>query len=147
MQTTYYRKRQMSAINNLGLSVFLIAVLIAGCAGGLYLPQQKKFERISSAYEKFIRWSDFEEAVQYLNDIAKKKNPPDLKKLKLIKVIEYEVKKTSLTKDQSRFLQVAEIQYYRDDSNVVKTITDHQLWEYDTTLKNWHLLSGLPDFK
>ena len=147
MQTTYYRKRQMSAINNLGLSVFLIAVLIAGCAGGLYLPQQKKFERISSAYEKFIRWSDFEEAVLYLNDTAKKKNPPDLKKLRHIRVTAYEVKRTTLIKDQSQVSQIAEIQYYRDDSNVVKTVTDNQLWEYDTTSKKWYLSSGFPVFE
>ena len=147
MIATYYRKRQKSAVNNLGLSVFLLVVLIAGCAGGLYLPQQQKFERISSAYEKVIRWSHFDEAVLYLNDTAREKNPPDLKKLKHIKVVEYVVKRTTLVKDKSQVFQIAEIQYYRDDSNVVKTITDNQLWEYDTTLKNWYLLSGLPDFE
>ena len=147
MIATYYRKRQKSAVNNLGLSVFLLVVLIASCAGGLYLSQQKKFERMSRAYEKVIRWSDFEDAVQYLNDTAKKKNPPDLKKLKHIKVVEYEVKRTTLMKDQSQVFQIAEIQYYRDDSNVVKTVTDNQFWEYDATLKNWYLLSGLPDFE
>ena len=147
MLATYYRKRQKSAINNLGLTVSLLVVLIAGCTGVLNLAQQNRFDRTSRAYEKVIRWSDFEEAVQYLNDTAKKKNPPDLKELKHIKVIEYEVKKTSLMKDQSRVFQVVEIQYYRDDSNVVKTVTDNQIWEYDTTLKNWYLLSGLPGFE
>ena len=147
MIATYYRKRQKSAINNLGLTVSLLVVLIAGCTGVLNLAQQNRFDRTSRAYEKVIRWSDFEEAVQYLNDTAKKKNPPDLKELKHIKVIEYEVKKTSLMKDQSRVFQVVEIQYYRDDSNVVKTVTDNQIWEYDTTLKNWYLLSGLPGFE
>ena len=147
MLASYYRKRRKSAIKNLGLTISLLVVLIAGCAGVRDLAQQKRFEMTSSAYEKAIRWSDFEKAVQYLNDTAKKKNPPDLKKLKHIKVIEYEVKKTSLMKDQSRIFQVAEIQYYRDDSNVVKTVTDNQIWEYDTTSKNWYLLSGLPDFE
>ncbi len=137
----------MFAIKNSRLTIPILALLVAGCAIVPDLVRQTKFERTSRAYEKVIRWSDFEEAVHFLKDTAKKKNPPDLNKLKLIKVIEYEVKKTSLIKDQSRFLQVAEIQYYRADSIVVKTVTDHQLWEYDTTLKNWYLLSGLPDFK
>jgi hypothetical protein len=147
MLAIYYRKRQKSAITNLGLSVSLLVVLIAGCAGGLYLPQQKKFERISSAYENVIRWSHFDEAVLYLDDNARKKNPPNLKKLKHIKVIEYKVKRTTHMKDKSQVSQIAEIQYYRDDYNVVKTVIDNQLWEYDTTLKNWYLLSGLPDFE
>ena len=147
MLPTYYQKCQKSAVNNFGLSVFLLVVLIAGCAGGLYLGQQKRFEITSRAYEKAIRWSNFEEAVQYLNDTDKKKNLPDLKKQRHIKVIEYEVKKTTLTKNQSQIIQIVEIQYYRDDSNVVKTVTDNQSWEYDTTLKNWYLLSGIPDFE
>ena len=147
MLATYYRKRQKSAINNLGLTVSLLVVLIAGCTGVLNLAQQNRFDKTSRAYEKVIRWSDFEEAVQYLNDTAKKKNPPDLKKLKHIKVIEYKVNRTTLMKDKSQVFQIAEIQYYRDDSNVVKTITDKQLWEYDASLRNWYLLSGLPDFE
>ena len=109
--------------------------------------QQKRFEITSRAYEKAIRWSDFEGAVLYLNDTAKKKNPPDLKKLKHIKVIEYEVKKTPHTKDQLQIIQIVEIQYYRDDSNVVKTVTDNQFWEYDATLNKWYLLSGIPYFE
>ena len=83
----------------------------------------------------------------YLNDTAREKNPPDLKKLKHIKVVEYVVKRTTLVKDKSQVFQIAEIQYYRDDSNVVKTFTDNQFWEYDANLKNWYLLSGLPDFE
>ena len=138
---------QMFAMKHLRVAISLLALLIAGCASVPDLVRQTKFGRTVRAYEKAIRWSEFETAEVFLKDTAKEKKPPDLNKLKLIKVIEYEVKETALLKDQSRVLQVAEIQYYRDDSIVVKTVTDHQVWEYDATKKNWYLLSGLPDFK
>jgi hypothetical protein len=137
----------MFAMNHLRVAISLLALLIAGCASGPGLVRQTKFGRTARAYEKAIRWSDFETAKMFLKHTDKEKKPPDKNKLKLIKVIEYEVKETALLKGQSRVLQVAEIQYYRDDSIVVKAVTDHQLWEYDATLKNWYLLSGLPDFK
>ena len=137
----------MFAMNHLRVAISLLALLIAGCANGPGLVSHTKFTRTARAYEKAIRWSEFETAVIFLKDTAKQKKPPDLDQLKFIKVIEYEVKETALLKDQSRILQVVEIQYYRDDAILVKTVTDRQIWEYDATLKNWYLLSGLPDFK
>jgi hypothetical protein len=137
----------MSTAKNLRPAIFLLAALIAGCANAPGLVRQTKFERTARAYEKAIRWSEFGTARLFLKESAGGKNPPDLDKLKMIKVIEYEVKETSLAPDQSRVLQVAEIQYYRDDAIVVKTVTDRQVWEYDPAFNNWYLVSGLPDFK
>jgi len=140
------KTRHMFAINTLRHAIPLLAVLIVGCSN-VELVKQTKFERTSRAYEKAIRWSDFETASHFIKDTTAEKKSPDIKKLKHFKVINYEIKETSLLKQQSRVLQIAEISYYRDDSPVVKTMTNHQLWEYDATLKNWYLLSGLPDFK
>ena len=134
------------AMNKLRLAIPLLAVLIVGCAN-MELVKQTKFERTSRAYEKAIRWSDFETAGLFIKETNAEKKTQDQKKLKHFKVINYEIKETTLLKEQSRVLQVAEISYYRDDSAVVKTFTNHQLWEYDATLENWYLLSGLPDFK
>ena len=68
----------MFAIKNSRLTIPILALLVAGCAIVPDLVRQTKFERTSRAYEKAIRWSDFEEAEHFLKDTAKKKNPPDL---------------------------------------------------------------------
>ena len=144
----FAKTRHIYPMNRLRQAIPLLVVLIVvGCSSVPDLVKQTKFERTSRAYEKAIRWSDFETASLFIKDTTAEKKTEDLQKLKHFKVIDYEIKKSSLLKQHSQVLQVAEISYYRDDSAVVKTFTNHQLWEYDETLKNWYLLSGLPNFK
>ena len=42
--------------------------------------------------------------------------------------------------------QVVFISYVEKDRQKEKTVTDHQLWEYDEKVRRWYLISEIPTF-
>ncbi len=125
----------------------LLALLIFGCASLQLKRQMEKFDLTSKGYANAIKWSDFEAAYNSIKDVQNRSNPPDFRKLKLVKVTAYEVRQLIVSEDKSQVRQIAEINYYKLNYNVVRTVVDHQLWEYDPEVKIWYLRSELPDFK
>jgi hypothetical protein len=108
----------------------------------------EKFEWTSRDYRKAIRWSDFETANSFTKVEGSENKSPDFNKLKLIKVASYELKEmVILKKDKTQVRQIVEITYYKVDDNLLRTLRDVQLWEYDGERKSWYIQSGLPDFK
>jgi hypothetical protein len=129
------------------LVIPLLALLVFGCASLELSKQMKKFDLMSENYATAIKWSDFEAAYYSSKDTQIESKPPDLSKLKLVKVTSYEVRQFIVSEDKSQVRQIVEINYYKLNYNVVRTILDHQLWEYDPEGKSWYLRSELPDFK
>ena len=129
------------------LAVIIPVLLISGCGT---LAQQRKMEQLNQttrAYEQAIRWSEFDYAMIFLQPSEREANPPDESFYKRIKVTDYKIKKTAFTDDETQAIQIVEISYYKTDNMIVKSFSDHQLWQWDTTDKRWYLKSGLPDFK
>jgi hypothetical protein len=83
----------------------------------------------------------------FLEPSEREENPPDESFYKRIKVTEYRVKKTAFSEDEAQAIQIVEISYYKIDNVVVKSFSDHQLWEWDPKDKRWYLKSGLPAFE
>ncbi|MFC1813701.1 hypothetical protein ACFL03_13535 [Thermodesulfobacteriota bacterium] len=129
------------------MAIPLLALLVFGCASLELSKQMKKFDLTSENYATAIKWSDFEAAYYSSKDAQIESKPPDLSKLKLVKVTSYEVRQFIVSEDKSQVRQIVEINYYKLNYNVVRTILDHQLWEYDPEGKIWYLRSELPDFK
>ena len=130
----------------LRISILLLAMSIAGCAGFSYKSRMDNFAVTVENYGTAIHWSNFEDAAYYIKDPKKEVDLSDLKNLEQIKVTSYEVKKISVSKEGLKVRQVVQIRYYRTDTLIEKTLTDDQLWEYDEADKRWHIQS-LPDFK
>ena len=107
----------------------------------------EQLSEMTKAYEQAIRWSEFDYAMVFLKPSELEANPPDESFYKRIKVTAYKMKKTALSEDETQAIQIVEISYYKINNVIVKSITDHQLWEWDTKEKQWYLQSGLPDFK
>jgi hypothetical protein len=129
------------------LAIIILVLLAAGCGT---LTQYRKMEQLSEttrAYEQAIRWSEFDYAMIFLEPSEREKNPPDESFYKRIKVTAYKIKKTAFSEDETQAIQVVEISYYKIDNVIVKSFSDHQLWEWDTKDRRWYLKSGLPDFK
>ena len=125
----------------------MLAILAAGCGGLFGMVQMEKFEWTSRAYRKAIRWSDFEAASAFIKVEGSENKSPDFNKLKRVKVASYEVKEIVPLKDKRQVHQIVEITYYKTNDNVLRTIREDQLWEYDQEEKSWFIQSGLPDFK
>ena len=130
---------------NIAICIFVLLAL--GCAKVKELTRLKQFDDISMSYEHAIRWSDFDYAVAFVNVSESEGQSPDPEILKLAKVTDYKVKKTAISDDDNQVVKIVEISYYRSDRMIVKTITERELWQWDKEKKQWHLKSGLPDFK
>jgi hypothetical protein len=49
-------------------------------------------------------------------------------------------------KGKRRVLQVVEISYFLANDPRIKTLQDHQVWEFDSDRAAWLLKSGFPHF-
>ena len=134
-------------MKNIKPAICLLALMVFGCASLRLSKQMERFDMMSRSYADAIEWSDFEAARFFIKD-AQPENPPlDFRKLQLVKVTSYEVRQLVISEDKSQVRQIVEVKYYKLNDNVVKTIIDNQLWEYDPAGESWYLQSGLPDFQ
>ena len=136
------------------LKKFLICfciILLFGCAriGDMTKEYGKleDFDVTSRAYSHHIRWSEWDDAAIFLKSTKEDTDLPDPELMKMIKVTDYTIKKTAVSEDQTKVVQIVEVQYYRNDRMVVQTIREKELWVWDTEKKKWELSTGLPKFK
>ncbi len=134
-------------MNKLMLTIFLLIMLVAGCPNLSNVKQMNMFDQVTWSFKDSIRWSDFETANQLRKDALTESNPPDFKKLKNIMVTSYEVKQIIPMNNKLKIIQIVEINYYKTDNMIEKTLTYDQLWEYDAENESWSLRSRLPDFR
>ncbi len=129
------------------IAICILASLTLGCANLKDITRLKQFEDVLLGYRHAMRWSDFDYIVQFVDPSTLEANPPDHQLLKLVKVTDYKVRKTSASEDENHVYQLVEISYYRTDKMIVNTITERETWEWDNEGKQWLLKSGLPNFK
>ena len=124
-----------------------LGLLLAGCSTVVKDQRAIGLVAATSAYQSAMRWGYFDTAYGYVHpDLRKDKEiPPTFKDLR---VTNYEVVQPALVTDatQKEAAQVVAIDYLHEDRQVVKTITDRQVWRYDPKLASWWLASGLPEF-
>ena len=133
-------------MKKLMLTIFLIIIPVAGCSI-LLNHQMNMFDQMTASFKNSIRWSDFQAANHLRKDALTESNPPDFKKLKDVRVTSYEVKQIIPMNNKLKVRQLVEINYYKTDNMVEKSLLHDQLWEYDAADKSWYLKSKLPDFK
>ena len=129
-----------------GVSLLCVLVLV-GCATYTRQKQQDRFEDITKAYGDAIRWGKYEVANGFRGMKEREEKKPDFEYLKNIKVTSYELKAVNISGDGNAVQQDVEIEYYKIDQFIERTITDSQLWKYDEEEGRWLLDSELPDFK
>ena len=95
-----------------------------------------------------LRWSEFDQAMAFLDPQVRLQHPlSDLEKerLKQIQVTGYEVKDRHASSDGG-LEQTVEIRLINRNTQLERSITDHQAWRWDAEGKRYWLTSGLPDF-
>jgi PBP1b-binding outer membrane lipoprotein LpoB len=134
-------------MNKLMRTIFLLIMLVAGCSNYANMKQMNMFDEVTTSFKYSMNWSDFEAANQLRKEARTESNPPDFKKLKNVRVTSYEVKRIIPMDNKLKVRQIVEINYYKSDNMIEKTLTHDQLWEYDTADKIWYLKGRFPDFK
>jgi hypothetical protein len=128
-------------------AIFLLAVLLMGCASLTDQVRMNKYDEITRAYGEAIVWGHFDAASLFLKDDGGTAPPPDIQKLENIKVASYDVKNIKRSEDKSQITQIVEIKYYKRNQMIVTSIRDEQVWVYDSHQRSWLLKTGLPSFK
>lgn len=126
--------------------MLLAGMLSAGCA---MVEQDRRalgLEAATSGYQSALRWGYYETAVGFLHPDQRKDGglPPSLEGLR---ITGYDVVQPPLMHDEAKASQVVVIDYFFEDAQVVKRLTDRQVWRWDDQLKTWWLDSGLPRFE
>jgi hypothetical protein len=127
------------------LSFFV--VFLVGCATLEESKQQDSFDVAANAYKQSILFGKYQVANGFRKAPLSDQEPLDLRRLKKIRVTSYELTAVNVSQDRLLVYQTVEISYYNIDNMLERTLTDKQLWKYDTEAKTWHIHSDLPDFQ
>jgi hypothetical protein len=127
------------------LPLLLVLLLLAGCPEGF--SRKPTADSLLSDYAAAIRWNEFDKAVDFLDPALREAQPlTDLERerFKQVQVTGYEVKDRDTAADGG-VTQVVEIRLVNRNTQVERTLIDHQQWRFDPLAKRLWLTSGLPD--
>jgi hypothetical protein len=123
-----------------------VVLLLAGCATVEKDKRAIALQAATNGYQSAIRWGYYETAFGYLHpDLRKDKPVPH--GLKDLRLTGYDVVQPPTMQDEDTAIQVVNIEYLYEDRQVVKRISDRQVWKWDDALDSWWLKSGLPAFQ
>lgn len=131
----------------LSLIAVLAVLLAAGCATVEKDKRAITLYKATTGYESAIRWGYFQNAFGYLHP-DKRENQELPEHFQELRVVGYDAVQSPVvqpTKDKA--VQIVNIGYLYEDRQVVKQLTDTQLWEWDEEDGAWWLTSGLPKFE
>jgi len=125
------------------ISWYLIIVLLITLYGCISDPKISEMEDTLRAYERAIRWSDFQ-LVPGFRSPEKAKEELDFDKLKSIKVTGYATQQRLVSDTGVEASQIVEIRFYDENVGREKVVIDRQKWTYDNAVDHWVLVSELP---
>jgi hypothetical protein len=125
----------------------LLSALLVGCAatGG---QRDRSLEETLRAYEKAIRWGEFNTAGQFLHPEhmpTPREGELMMKRYEQININGYVVKSQSPATDENTYLQTAQVSFENRHNGRVRSINDPQVWRWEQEPQRWMLTSGLPD--
>ena len=136
-------------MGKLNYSAWFLVLLILGCAS-LQTERDKMnlLDKTSRAYDRAIRWGEYEEAYAFKKPTGVDDELPDFEDYRQVRVTLLKVKSTVIDKESlSRAHRVVDIQYYRMTNITVKNLKNQQLWEYNEKENRWYLISAMPVFE
>jgi len=129
---------------------FLLALLIVVCATACGSAGMKS--RVSSLddtmrqYSKLVRWAEYEAAAKHIVFRDREPEVLDNAALRDIRVTKYSEIDRTINEEATEATIRVRIEFYDEDSAVIRTISDTQTWWYDEESKRWFLDDELPDF-
>ena len=131
------------------LILIILAFALVSCTSLPSIATQKRsisLDASLSIYRKMIRWGYYDEAAKYLRASDGSLASPDLDRIALYRVTNYNMGDQLIADNGKEARVIAMIEYYELDSGVIHTLRDEQYWWYDEDEKRWYLGSPLPGF-
>ena len=126
----------------------LVLMLLGACASSPGGSPNKREEQLRS-YSVAVRWNDFDDAFAHIEPAIRAQHPFtdfERERYKQIQVTGYDVLHQAMSPDGLVLEQTVEIRLINRNTQIERSINDHQRWTYDVANKRWWLVSGLPDF-
>lgn len=128
------------------LLLLLAGVLLAsGCASVKDDRRETALKAATYRYHTAIRWGYFEDALALQH--PEQRDESVLEHYAGIRVTAYEIVQPLSEVDPDTRLQVARIDYVREDTQMVRQLIDRQRWGWDPQTRIWWLLSELPPLR
>ena len=134
-------------MNRLARALAAAALLTLVACAGLPTAMNPRDNALTN-YGVAIRWSEFIEALEFVDPVLRQQQPlSDLERerFKQIQVTGYEVKSKRSAPDGT-IEQTVEIRLISKNTQIERVVTDQQSWRWDAASKQFWLTSGLPDF-
>jgi len=122
------------------------AVSLSGCASTSKNQTLSSFDSTIRLYGRLLRWREFEGAANMIRHQDESSIEVDLDAFKDLRITDYEVKNVVMGDDLKTAEVEAEISYYFETTNSVKTIRDMQSWWYLQDAEKWFLDDDFPAF-
>jgi hypothetical protein len=128
----------------------LLCAIFAAClASGCGTVEKDKraigLQAATHGYQSALRWGYYETAYGFVHPDLRKDKP--LNDLFIgLRLTGYDVVQPPTLQDKDSATQIVTIEYLHEDRQVVKRLSDRQLWRWDEKLDSWWLQSGLPTF-
>jgi hypothetical protein len=141
--------RQTSAVQGFSRRAagvgLIIGLVLTGCASLEKDRRAVGLEAATNAYQSALRWGDFESAMGLLSSELRRDEelPQDFKDLRITR---YEVVQPPLIRADDTATQTVSIEYLFEYNQILRRVTDRQVWRWDEQEKAWWLQSGLPAF-
>lgn len=132
---------------------FLLVLLAASCAllSACATEKMRTRETILTdtlrSYAQTLRWGEFDQAIGFIDPKILAEHPLtslEIERLKQVRVSGYDDAPVVPVSDDE-VQQTVKIDLLNLNTQVARSIVDHQTWKYDATAKRWWLVSGLPD--
>lgn len=129
------------------ISCLLMVFALSACQSNSVKKTVENLNYTVKNYGQFIRWRAYDEATSYLRHKDGRLANKDTEALQEIRVTKYQVLTVEIDDEKNEALVRAEITYYHERVNSVKTVTDQQLWWQDEESGQWFLDGTLPELK
>ena len=128
------------------LCICIIALLQSGCASQQKQKSLNLFDERTRLYGRLLRWKEYEAATNMIRHQDESPVSINLEGFDDLRIVKYEIKRVEFAQDQKSAIVEAEISYYFETLNKVKTLRDTQQWWYLEEAESWFLDNGLPAF-
>ncbi len=120
----------------------MVIVLLAGCQS--HVSRKAGIEKALNNYESTLRWQNIREAYRFLRPELQPAYLPQ--GIDSMRVVGYEVLDRPVEVSENVVVQRVEVQYVNQETQIMKTFMDEQIWESDDDGKTWLRASPMPAF-
>ena len=123
----------------------LLAFSLSACQSNNTKKTVQNLNTTIKNYGLFIRWRSYDEAANHIRHRDGSAANKNTEALQEIRVTKYQVLTVDIDDEKQEATVNAEITYYHERVNSVKTVTDQQLWWKDEETNKWFLDGVLPN--